>query len=342
MKLGVGLLILISLLGIAYGATDPLGDNPEDILTGSGGVSPRPAIEVFLEDQSGHPLLNLNLEIELKNETSARSLLRYIKNNRFNLFHIYGKYELTIMADSVQDNRQYYYMGTIDTTVGDEHLAVLLPVSSISGHVIDSSGHLVENALVKFECLRSYGDTRPVYTDASGAFLKKYLPVGQCTIYAVTNGKVGESTVDLKENELTKIDLELDMKAMPVDRSMIMAIVLGIIIIFSVIILSWYLRSPTKSEKMISEIKKKEQTILGNNRLGDLKQTLNTHENKIVDYLINAGEAYQNKLVYATGIPKTSISRVLESLEKKKIIQCEKYGKVKKVKLTSWALGKAK
>lgn len=70
-------------------------------------------------------------------------------------------------------------------------------------------------------------------------------------------------------------------------------------------------------------------------------KTLNERETKIVDALVqNKFEASQSVLRHLTGIPKTSLSRSFSSLEAKKVLGVEKQGKMVKIKLTDWFLGK--
>jgi uncharacterized membrane protein len=68
---------------------------------------------------------------------------------------------------------------------------------------------------------------------------------------------------------------------------------------------------------------------------------LNEKEKKIVNYLLeNDNKGVQSCIRHETGIPRTSLSRCLKSLEIKKIIEVEKIGKAVKIKLTDWFLGK--
>ncbi len=69
--------------------------------------------------------------------------------------------------------------------------------------------------------------------------------------------------------------------------------------------------------------------------------TLNKKEIKVVDYLMQSEKSpSQNRTSHDIGIPKTSLSRIIDSLEKKNILTCEKIGKYKKLQLTKWFLAK--
>ena len=67
-------------------------------------------------------------------------------------------------------------------------------------------------------------------------------------------------------------------------------------------------------------------------------KTLNEKEKKVVDFLIENKETTQAKIYRNTGISKASLSRTTFSLENKRIIETQKIGKLKKIKLSKWFL----
>ncbi len=78
-----------------------------------------------------------------------------------------------------------------------------------------------------------------------------------------------------------------------------------------------------------------------NPRARDIMETLNEREKKAVQSLLDAkGKSTQAKIRNHTGIPKTSLVRVFQSLETKKVISIEKIGKMKKITITDWFMGK--
>ena len=62
--------------------------------------------------------------------------------------------------------------------------------------------------------------------------------------------------------------------------------------------------------------------------------------NEIHDLIESKNHSSQSKVRYSTGIPKTSLGRILDNLVGKKVISIEKVGKLKKISLTDWFLGK--
>ncbi len=66
---------------------------------------------------------------------------------------------------------------------------------------------------------------------------------------------------------------------------------------------------------------------------------LTAHERKIVEELIKKDDLTQKALCDKTGIPKATMSRILQRLENKGIISRMGYGVSKRVSLTKWARG---
>ena len=82
-------------------------------------------------------------------------------------------------------------------------------------------------------------------------------------------------------------------------------------------------------------------SYLTGSRIKDIINTLNDKESLVVNFLLeHENKSTQSKLKYGVNIPKTTLSRLLEKLEAKNIINIERIGKAKKIELTGWFLGK--
>lgn len=78
-----------------------------------------------------------------------------------------------------------------------------------------------------------------------------------------------------------------------------------------------------------------------NERINSIMKTLDTKEKSIVEYILeNNNSVSQANIRHSLGIPRTTLSRMLMSLEKKKIIKIEKLGKMVKISFTDFFLGK--
>jgi len=86
---------------------------------------------------------------------------------------------------------------------------------------------------------------------------------------------------------------------------------------------------------------KHHKKVIEETRGEDIISTLNPKEKQIVSFLMdNGNKSNQANIRHNTGIPRTSLSRCLKSLEAKKIVTIEEIGKMRKVSLTPWFLGK--
>ncbi len=72
-------------------------------------------------------------------------------------------------------------------------------------------------------------------------------------------------------------------------------------------------------------------------------ETLNENERQVLDVLLkHKGRLTQAKIRHETGIPKSSLTGIINALQRKKIVNKIKYGRVNVIELSSWFLGKNK
>ena len=74
-------------------------------------------------------------------------------------------------------------------------------------------------------------------------------------------------------------------------------------------------------------------------KLKAVLKTSNENEKKVLEYLIsNGNKSTSSKIRHDLKIAKTTLSRILDRLEKKKILELEREGKLKKVKIADWLI----
>ncbi|RJQ17221.1 hypothetical protein C4573_04180 [Candidatus Woesearchaeota archaeon] len=282
------------------------------------------AIRLFLKDTANKNVSNVHIIIQIEAADKKTESLRYVSNDVITLELEPGNYTIILKADSLTTNGgDYYYRGTLEVFADMNQTINFLPVGSIRGSV--SKKNLIEGADVKFICSKSYGDLEEIKTDKFGSFVNDYLPTGNCKILARDGEDIGNVDVVVEQGMVKNVEVTLNEKG-SASSELFLFITIGIVIF--ILLFFWITKKP-KEEKI-------------NKRANDLMQTLNETEQKIVSFLMEHKEAYQNKIVYGVNIPKTTLTRVLMSLERKKIIQVEKVGKTKKVRLTEWFLNKEK
>ncbi|MBW3011496.1 hypothetical protein KY326_04730, partial [Candidatus Woesearchaeota archaeon] len=184
----------------------------------------------------------------------------------------------------------------------------------------------------------------PVKTDHFGSFNRNVIGTGHCKIYANYKDAVGFVSLNLDKGELKDVEIKLDktiLHDIPERSSFIFYAVL-IIVAFGLVFffMNFRMRKPKKKEVKpeAKEVKEEKRT---NKRSDDIMQTLNKSEKEVVEFLMsNQDKSYQAKIRHSLSIPRTTLARLLDSLQRKKIISIQKEGKAVRIKLTDWFLGK--
>ena len=248
--------------------------------------------------------------------------------------------DISIKLDDYSTPGNDYYQilkaGIIDTGVNNLYL---FPVGSIRGIVKDNLDNVVPYAKLKFDCGKKFDF--PDMTDEFGSFFVDYIPVGDCMVYASYGEATGSAALFMVKGNLSDVQILLD-KGLIVSKRNGQYDLWFVVLIVAILAFSLYLfkkraKKPIKAiarEEKISEEKVDRTTE-------KLFETLNPKEKKVVEYLMdNNNSAQQSSIRHATHIPRTSLKRVVDSLENKKIISVEKHGKSIKLTLTDFFLDK--
>ncbi len=281
-----------------------------------------------------------------------------------------GDYEVFLRVD-IDSTPEVDFLGStsLNLTGGDPSIVPVLmyPVGTVDGQVVSSEeGDLVSHANLKFTCSRDIKGIVPNETDSFGFFETDSLPAGNCKAYASFGNDIGVADFEVRRGGRETLNIVLDRSRFIPQNSSISIFVL---LVLAAGVVYYLFRDRATSEAIRKAIKKevkkeiKEKVKLEpkqadksqsqdtlveekqekglNPRARDVMETLNGKERDIVNYLL----ANQNKATQATirrelGVPKTTISRIFQSLENKKVISIKKDGKVKNLELTAWFLGK--
>lgn len=321
-------------------------------------ISERLDVVLELKDYDSKNLINdihVTIEVLDKDDGRKTNTLKYIGSDGLVRLRLYkGAYDITLKVDKVETNGRDYFI-KIDQNVDNDitRTVYLFSIGSVIGNVYDSKGKAVKEAEIKFECSGNYGDRENKISDEFGSFSSYWLPIGSCRVSAVYGSKVGYIDVEIKKGELSNIDITLSKGIISGFSSGTMIIMI-VIAIFIAIIWVGYINKKGKKEadkekveekkeireeKVVVKEESKEKGL--SSRTRDVMETLKEKEKSVVNFLLeNNNKSTQAKIRYSTGIPKTSLARILMALELKKIIKIEKIGKLKKTELTDWFLGK--
>ena len=334
-------------------------------------VTDKFTVTLELKDYVTKELINdthVNLDLVDKSTNEMVNTLKYVGGDGVVELRLYeGMYDVVLKVDKIDTGGRDYYIKFDQNVEGDMTRTVyLFYVGSVIGNVYGKEDNALVGAEVKFECGGDYGETINVMTDNFGSYNSFWLPVGSCRVSAIHGGKVDYEDIDVKKGEMNNVDITLSKGVVSGFNSSVVLILL--ILFFAVSILAVnYIRIKQKSKvkvkkevkkhekkeeakksvgvsktEDVKETKKEEEGHKLSSRTRDVMSTLGEKEKKVVDSVLgNGNKSTQAKIRNSTGIPKTSLARLFVSLEAKKIIKIERIGKLKKIELTDWFLGKS-
>ena len=209
---------------------------------------------------------------------------------------------------------------------------ILFPVGTIRGIIKDSLDNIVGFADLKFACKPLPKINHPGNTDKFGTFAT-IAPAGKCKVYASYDNAIGFKEIQIEQGELRDIEIQLDKTIVKFPARKYTGI--GVLIAFIIAVLAAVIYFKTRKTTKPKETKKETK------RSEDIAKTLGKKEKEVVQYLeLNKGKALQAQIRHNTGIPRTTLARIIKGLEEKNILQVRKEGKAVKIKLTDWFLEK--
>lgn len=230
----------------------------------------------------------------------------------------------------------------------------MLPVGSVQGIVLDNKGKFVANATIIADCVAEYGIQGDNYANYLGTFSYNYIPTRNCRIIARYDGMTGYTDIFVKKGELQQITIVLDKEILS-KKYILWGVSLGTIMLILLAYIVFHVhKKKIQSRESIKNVKKtvrkrtkrtsdkKENTQAvekdktANKRSHDIIQTLRGREKTIIQFMLENDNVPMSKIYYGTGIPKTSLVRILDDLESRNILKMEKIGKMKRVSLTEW------
>ena len=208
----------------------------------------------------------------------------------------------------------------------------IFPIGYVQGTVLDQKGNLISKAELQFSCYSTKDMTFPKQADKTGFFAIPNFPKGKCTVIANDGKFAGRQEFDVLKGKPTEVKVILNE---PLGNG---PLLWPYIVVILAILIFWIYH---KKRKKISPLKEQDSEKKYNNNSETILKTLSIKEKKVTTYLLeNKHKSSQSKIRHATKIPRTSLSRVLQKLERKNIISIQKHGKMVTVILTDFFLGK--
>ncbi len=240
----------------------------------------------------------------------------------FSIDLLNGRYNFYIW---LEQNQLPYLAGSSTIFISSatsEISPYLAPVGTLT-LTFESKDHIpINKPYVRIDC----GKPEYYRGDEFGS-ITTVLPAHECFIQAAYKDTIHTQTIKIVQGELTTQKIILDVKLSKLGPWLI---IIGTIIILIMILIIIKTRSLQKkitpAEQSLHNLEllaKKEQTVIN-----FLIEKLEVYEGKPNTFYVN-----QSAIIHEAGIPKTSLARILTSLETKKLITVEKIGKAKRIYL---------
>jgi len=247
-----------------------------------------------------------------------------------------GRWTAVLKAEDAAGRKFISKPETFNVAAG-EYRTILLemaPAGVLAGNVFDENDAAAKNASVVVRC-PGFPQQR-ANTDASGAFRMDFVPAGSCYLMADYEGRETNATVTVtqaREPSPVVIRFEIEVSGEGAQAfSWAAAVVLAVVLAAAFLILR------RKKETPAGEGKERKKPELPSEGMRAIMQTLPERERAVVEYLLSAKgkKAAQSKIRYALLIPKTSMFRIVDALEKKKVIERRGEGNRTVLLLSEW------
>ncbi len=304
---------------------------------------------VLYDAATKEPVSEVLLKVDL-NEESKQYYIEKGKDLILNLEQ--GDYEVKVLANRAGTSGYDYYSSFSFTVSDSPQLKVvyLYPVGSLYGTVKDSIDNVILGAELQFECDEAFLAEYPKTSDGFGSFSLDAVPVGKCKVSAMYGKNIGTESVEIAGGSKSEINIKLDHSKVAggwnywwIVSVIILLVLGGLVYVFRKKIFSKESGVHHTPKETVAEKESKAEEVLPvkiGQRGQDLLKTLRDNEKKIVLFLAEQEKPVHLSLIhYKTGLSKGSLSRNIDSLESKNIIETHMEGKVRKIKLSEWFLG---
>lgn len=298
------------------------------------------AIDLEFRDFNSNDLLqDANVLVNLTNLDTGQSIIleeNIGTSGSISLTLETGPWLIFAKLDDTKTFGSDYVAESFTNVQSDLTIKVFLrPAGSLRGTVVDESGNLVAGATVKLDCSGYDTESSAIDTDEFGAFSVDWIPVGSCKVFARLGDKTGSATSQIDQGSISEIEVSLKQSlSNPLIQHPVryFAISAALNLLLLAIIAFFYFKFVRKPSSPV--IEQKIDTAEG---IEDLMRTMNDRELAVINHLLeHEGKSNLKKLFRATNIPKTSLVRCLQGLEKKNIVKMEKHGKSRNIALENW------
>lgn len=231
----------------------------------------------------------------------------------------------------------------------NETTIVTYEAATVQGFIVDRVSNVIPNASLSLKCTHKLFVNQTYVTDKLGFFTLS-TPKGACTVIAEKNNQIGFAHLYFHQGDLQYIQILLNfsqldsirnsqnnLAANTEDFGLTTILVFSLIIVALVSVGSYvYIRQVARKIIVNDKENKHSQTddTFSDSAFTLIEKTLNAREREIVAILKNKQPINQTDLKHQTGLPKSTLSRILQKMEQKQLIVIDEVGKIKKITLS--------
>lgn len=291
-------------------------------------------------DFSEVPVMYSITDLDGGQEISTRDFTS--ENGRVEIGLEPGLYQVEIGVD-FEGTQGFDYYGESLLTVREETVGLTLgvqKVGSFSVGLVDRNGVPVEDGDLSVECEGSYGVQGSQEVDEFGTAQLDFLPVGSCTFRGSVGGFFVSYDTVIEHGSRENVTLRFDEYSVEQNGFPWIYVILGLFIVL-IVASVWF--SDVRFEFVDNGHDDKEDGL--SDKQQGILLGVGGRERKVLQCLFDVeveGEdgLSQAELSRRTGIPKTSLARIVDKLEGRDLIDVDKEGRLKKIRISNFFLKK--
>ncbi len=215
----------------------------------------------------------------------------------------------------------------------------LVPVGTLQVEVLDSDNRKVPGATLVFDCLRN-GPAIETLNQVNaftthpktGDVLVRRMSVGPCRVHASKNDRTGDVQIDVTQGSFDTVRVRIDRQLetvfpyLPFGLLILVTTTAGIV---------FYYKRKKPYISMAPKARSKSTPRHGLSHPALL--ALNERERSVVELLLGSAKPVRQGMLYRKLlIPKTSLARTLDSLQKRGVIQFSERGNHRYIEPSDW------
>ncbi|MGV8150336.1 MAG: helix-turn-helix transcriptional regulator [Candidatus Woesearchaeota archaeon] len=308
------------------------------------------------------------------NAQNVTSGSQVVARNNILSFPLYqGFYDISIGIDDPVTSGFDYYGKTSVSVDSNKRVEIdAVPIGSRRIEIRDRNNLPLGDIPVRIDCDVLSGEQKYFRTDSFGIVEASFLPVGKCVFRAAVGDFIIMQNDTIAKGSAKTVVMKFENYSKNVSSVFWIIVVVAILFVVLLAFSYFIFYKILIKKKVVNHIFRRPASVVKKNILenqdvndvdsmmndaerpnndvkNDIMTALNANERRVVSFILEEQEKHfsknnshkdfylhQAKIVYGAGISKTTLVRLLQSLEQKKIIEWERSGKIKKVRLTEW------